>query len=368
MRPVQHGPDSFKVGILTFHFTTNYGAVLQAYCFSKLLRELKLDNEIIDYRPARAILVYAGVLLMSKEFLANLTKALRFWTFLHKRLALSANASPSRPRLRGKAFSGSYDLVFVGSDEVWNVESFRGYDSSFFLDFLPAATARSSFAASCGQTRTFGVHRTEIRAMMDNFVSISVRDDNSRKLIRRELAKDSCKILDPSLLVSAADDFGTKSRFTSQNYFLVYGKLKPSELDFVKASSSSREAIVVSVGERNRGSDYNVVDGGPEEWLSLIRGAKEIFTTYFHGVAFGLQTRGQVHVFGRPEKSAKIQQLTEDLQLCVKTPALPELKKDDLDLSVLALSSNSQKLIDTGRERAIQFIRETVDKVSSRST
>lgn len=30
-----------KIGILTFHWSTNYGAILQAYCLQEYLREQK---------------------------------------------------------------------------------------------------------------------------------------------------------------------------------------------------------------------------------------------------------------------------------------------------------------------------------------
>ena len=40
-----------KIGILTFHRSNNYGAVLQAYALQNYLLEYGLDVEIIDYRP-----------------------------------------------------------------------------------------------------------------------------------------------------------------------------------------------------------------------------------------------------------------------------------------------------------------------------
>lgn len=40
-----------KIGIMTFHWATNYGAVLQAYCLQEYLREQGHDVEIINYKP-----------------------------------------------------------------------------------------------------------------------------------------------------------------------------------------------------------------------------------------------------------------------------------------------------------------------------
>lgn len=40
-----------KIGILTFHWATNYGAVLQCYALQEYLREQGHDVEIINYKP-----------------------------------------------------------------------------------------------------------------------------------------------------------------------------------------------------------------------------------------------------------------------------------------------------------------------------
>ena len=40
-----------KIGILTFHWATNYGAVLQAYALQEYLIGCGHDVEIINYKP-----------------------------------------------------------------------------------------------------------------------------------------------------------------------------------------------------------------------------------------------------------------------------------------------------------------------------
>jgi len=40
-----------KVGILTFQFAYNYGAVLQCFGLQRALEELGVDVEVIHYRP-----------------------------------------------------------------------------------------------------------------------------------------------------------------------------------------------------------------------------------------------------------------------------------------------------------------------------
>ena len=42
-----------KVGILTFHWATNYGAVLQCYALQEYLRNEGHEVEIINYKPRK---------------------------------------------------------------------------------------------------------------------------------------------------------------------------------------------------------------------------------------------------------------------------------------------------------------------------
>ena len=40
-----------KIGIMTFHWAVNYGAVLQAYALQTYLRNLGHEAYMIDYKP-----------------------------------------------------------------------------------------------------------------------------------------------------------------------------------------------------------------------------------------------------------------------------------------------------------------------------
>ena len=46
-----------KIGTITFHWATNYGAVLQAYALQHYLKQNQLETEIINYIPFRVKLI-----------------------------------------------------------------------------------------------------------------------------------------------------------------------------------------------------------------------------------------------------------------------------------------------------------------------
>ena len=48
-----------KIGIITFHFVHNQGAVLQCFALKKYLEEKGHEVEVIDYRPKYHTVRYA---------------------------------------------------------------------------------------------------------------------------------------------------------------------------------------------------------------------------------------------------------------------------------------------------------------------
>lgn len=355
-----------SVGILTFHFTTNYGGVLQAFALSTFLSRLGLNSEIIDYRPLAGLKKYAQVLFLSIDFMANLRKTVRFWSFLRREMQLSPRASISPGQLHRQAQQSNYALIFVGSDEVWKLDSFRGYDPPFFLDFAAEATVRASFAASAGDSTTFGNHREAISQALGKFSAISVRDENTRSTLERECQLDSKRLLDPTLLVDFPPEvFGAAHRDVS-NYFLIYGRLSRRELSIVHMMAQREGASVISVGDRNPGVAANFVSAGPKEWLALFRGAAAVFTVYFHGVVFGLKLIGEVYVFDRPDKRDKVSQLIRDLKLSAAAPSELLEKNPCSTPTKLCYSAESHSLLKTARAEATNFVKASASSIAQR--
>ena len=58
-----------KIGILTFHWATNYGAVLQCYALQTYLESLGHDVRVINYKP--------------KQYDFSLWRFFRYRLFLH---------------------------------------------------------------------------------------------------------------------------------------------------------------------------------------------------------------------------------------------------------------------------------------------
>jgi len=341
-----------QIGVLTFHYTTNYGGVLQAYALSNLIKKNGFSCEVIDYRQPSALKVYARTLFLSRYFVSGLAKAFRFNLFIRKMLDLSKKVVFCKDTL--SRFCKNYDVVIVGSDEVWKTDSFRGYDPAFFLSFLGSTKKRISFSASLGTTRSFGKKRDEICMELQKFSSVSVRDARSNEVLLEECGFHAEKFLDPTLLIDDWDEMLSPVKLDP--YVLIYGKLTADELGMVRAIAKRKGCMIVSVGERNFGVDKNCIMAGPAEWLSYFNSARIVFTTFFHGAIFSLKFHQEVFVIRREDKSYKIDQLMDDLALIVdENDGLWE-EFENYNMRRYRYSEHTAALIDQGRLRATRYL------------
>lgn len=310
-----------KVGILTFHHVPNYGAVLQAYALSKVIEEAGYDVEIIDYRPYKAVMFYLDQLYpiklkqrrLNRHFLGNIVKSWKIRKFLLSKMRLS-NKFYTRAGL--KNFNHSYDVVICGSDEIWNIESFRGFDASYFLDFVcDNATRKISYAASFGSTKTLGNNKDKICNLINSFNCVSVRESNSLQLIYSECGRQAIKVLDPTFLINYEDTISV-SKFEGQ-YILIYDNTAwtTEQEDFVISLAKANKLTVVSIGFHKKIAQKNLLEVSPEEWINYFAKASYIITSTFHGAVFSINFKKQFTVFITEFKSNKINDLLTFLGL-----------------------------------------------------
>ncbi|MCX7848263.1 MAG: polysaccharide pyruvyl transferase family protein, partial [bacterium] len=277
-----------RVGILTFHHVANYGAMLQAYALQEAVQELGHEVELIDYRPAKALAAYYSALFENNpQAESNARRLRRMEEFMKARMRLSPQ--PFRTYEGFEGVCGRYDVVIVGSDEVWNINSFRGYDRSYFLAWA-GTERRVSYAASFGYTASTGVHREEIRGELEKFAEISVRDEHSRRIVEEECGLEAEIVVDPTLLIEYD---GLVRKVREGEYMLVYGVLTKEAEAYVKRCAERSGVGVVAVGYGVGCAEEVMAAASPDEFVSLFAHARYVFTGFFHGIMFAVK-------FGKP--------------------------------------------------------------------
>lgn len=290
----------------------NYGALLQAAALEHVVRMLVPEAEVehIDARPAW---------LMNAK-----PKSLRQWcSFLKRSIRALVTGWPGVPtRGNFNVFSSfrddhlqltkkhyvedadfecenwDYDIVVVGSDQVFRVKFVKKRADVFFLKFLPESCKRIAYAASFGVDYWEGEGDAKftdaVRRDLVKFDAISVRESSGVDICRNTFGLDAQHVLDPTLLIG-------------REYFdriIEDAALTVTASDWSLHSISEDAPFIEQVPGLSQKHDKSLKDiyysreerwplaprahfSAVPEWLEQIRSTEKlVFTDSFHCVCF----------------------------------------------------------------------------------
>ena len=298
-----------KIGIVSIHYAHNYGSALQAYALQKVLENYSKSVEIIDYRPKYFRRMYKIFSLsIYKEYSGflnkmvhlgwrvvflpqRINKARKFSRFMRDHFRLTDKKYLSEKDINRGSFD--YDVVFVGSDQVWNTDITNGYDGVFFLDFLTSKTYKASYAASIAKETVDKRYRNRMIESLSSFDKISVREEEGKELLSQLLNKKIEVSIDPTLLLDSTEWDKIAQNSTSKvggDYIFVYIlQDNPEIVKIINYLSEKCHLPVVSIGKKKRFRGEKVYrSAGPEDFVNLIKGARYVVTNSFHGTAFSV--------------------------------------------------------------------------------
>ena len=274
-----------KVGVLTFHKCINYGSYWQARCLVEALRKRGFDAELLDHDCQCVRRAEAKCALQPKLPQHTPAREPRHYAAKVRRFTKAIAALPQSRRfsLHEPEKADRYDIVVVGSDEVWNFRHpWYGSKPIFFGDRLKAARF-VSYAASFGNHSAWDGIDPGWAAKLDRFAAISVRDRNSWHLVRNSIGRESYLAVDPCLLLRPAVEPWRG------NYALVYGHGFPPWLQRMVRHWAARSNVpLVSIGYSNEWTDEQRIDAGPIDFAGAMFGARAVITNFFHGCVFAL--------------------------------------------------------------------------------
>lgn len=313
-----------KIGILTYHCTTNYGAALQAYALLTAIKQQGWkDVEIINYQPYSMLRNYFirplqpinKKLQINTQLFVNLRKCLNMRKFVLDNLPLSKNRAYTKSSL--KKHYQNYDLVICGSDQIWRIDATYGFKSAFFLDFINTNTGcrKMSYAASFSDTDSLKQHQQSIVQLLKSFDKILVRDSNSLRLVQEECRLPAVKVVDPTFLIDY-DAIAVLPKVTKE-YLLMYNQqgFTTLEEDFIKTIATKRGLIIISIGQINKIASINIVEADPKKWIGYFNKAAYIVTNTYHGTIFSMLFKKQFTVILNENKSNKTGDLLKDYDL-----------------------------------------------------
>lgn len=287
------------VGILTFHRAANYGAVLQCYALQKALDDLKIDNEVIDYRCSHIQRHYSPIpsvsFIHTRRFIYELCDAStkfkvrrQFDKFLKTSIRLSTSISKSRM----KSFCRRYDTIITGSDQVWNL-ALTGEDTTYFLDFCTKDCQKVSYAASIGPKEVNEKYFKIMQPFLQLYNVISIREEAAINTIHQMTGRIPRLDSDPTVLldISEWNHLVAKSELKYKKYIFLYlMQGSPELIKMANMLAKKYNLVIYSImmmdSKEQLGIDMRAAS--VEDFLYLIHNAEFICTNSFHGLMFSI--------------------------------------------------------------------------------
>lgn len=294
-----------KVGILTFHRASSYGAVMQALALQEAVRQCgDYDVEIIDYHPPHMSLQKSEFQIFCERYL---------------RLSEAYYNSCEIPDER-------YDVIITGSDQVWNPKLIN--DRTFFLDFVGKNTYKMSYSASIGLNRELlrQLDNEYFKKYIPQMQAISVREHAHVSYVQAFAKCEVKATIDPVLLMG---DIFFKEKFKDKRpkgiparYILYHGVgLNVGLLDWLNLLSKYTGHLVIAVTDYSMSHfEKNVLIRrgiSPEEWMYYIENAALVLTNSYHTMLFSIlfKTPFYVYTAREHENVERILEVLENLDL-----------------------------------------------------
>lgn len=282
-------PSPQKIGVLTFHRCINYGSYWQARHLVEGLRQRGKDAVLLDHHSTRVNRAEWKCALSPLLPARTPRSDHRLYARKTRKFIQAFGELPrSRPfALENPAEMESYDLVVVGSDEVWNLRHpWYGGAPLFFGEGLKAQRV-AAYAASFGNQNASEGLDPSWAGKLQNFARLSVRDENSRRLVRNAMGHEPSIVLDPCLQFGSLT--APENAVREDGRVLVYGHSFPGWYQqTVRQHAKARGLRLVSIGYRNDWADEQVLTAGPEEFAQAMAEASVVATNFFHGCVFAI--------------------------------------------------------------------------------
>jgi len=317
-----------RVGILSMQRVINYGSFLQAFALKKIIENLDCDVYFIDIVP--------GVQLKGLEYSHSYWSKFKtiFNAIIRGKIRKKLNEKRFVNNLENKfkkryfnlleldkKSKASYDVIVIGSDEVFNAcQSVPwGFSKQLFGEGLRAAKI-ISYAASFGHTSLDDINKWNIKKditnALKNISAISVRDDNSSTIITELIGKKPFHHVDPVLIYDYSDYMNTE--ILEKDYIVIYtypNRIIKQKVEAIIAFAKEQKKKLISIGCAYDWCDKVIFPQTPFEVLSFFKYADYIITDTFHGTIYSIKFNKRFCSIIRESNTQKLSSLLKQFKL-----------------------------------------------------
>lgn len=367
-----------KVGIITFHNSYNCGSMLETYAMQEIIKKGGLNPEIVNFSSPGQISLYTAwfknnsVKNIVKNILispyiehikSNNEKYIEFqkkYFYLSKFIMDSSNLKDEE-----------YDTVISGSDQIWNI-TIDDYDDAYFLNWVKNAK-RVAYSPSFGSKNIlkYSDKPKKYKKLILDYDAVSVREKNGKKWIKDLTGLDVPVLLDPTLLLEREDyeKLISEDILENEDYIFFYSpgfnndickyvKEVANKYNMKVVTWSSKQYYVKNI--KKYGFELPEYEN-PEMYLYLIKNAKLIFTTSYHGTIFSTIFRKKFYTIrngGMYGEDDRVITLLEQINLMDRL--IPYEFDDKFDYMSQPNFIDSDKKLLKLKEKSIKFLNDNV--------
>ena len=214
------------------------------------------------------------------------------FTFIRKKMSLEKfrknylKLTPKKYTLRKQlaCCSNLFDLIVVGSDQVWNawftLQGERKTTLSYFLDFADEHVKRVGYAVSFGFHTPSEEYVCATKDEVKQFSSISAREADGVDIMSA-FGVVSKVVCDPTVLLTKQDYMKLIDSCDKRGQVDVFSYILERETDAWKTVEYVGEKLMTRTSRKP-------FSGTMQEWLSSINHAKMVVTDSFHGTMLAI--------------------------------------------------------------------------------
>lgn len=294
-------PPRRKTGILNLQHTNNFGACLVAYALQTAIERCGSKAQVINYRPEKKARPFSGAFRRERAAGRNFEKFRRRFLNLTRVCRNMDDLSE---------LNASLDSFVVGSDQVWRFRYVYRFLQEYLLAFAAPSKTLFSYAASFGTDFWEGNDQaTEImREKLLRFNRVSVRGESGIAICREAFGSEAVRVLDPTLLLSAADyapiikesQLKLPGRYVAK---MILDETPEAAAEVERLAKEKGWEVVDIYGSRKKiGGKEAMLCRPVGDWLKLLQNADYVVTDSFHCVCFSLIFEKQFICVVNPER------------------------------------------------------------------
>lgn len=328
------------IGILTYHFAHNYGAMLQAYALMSYYKNCGDNVEIINYIPKLMQKQYSiGVESLSiKNFwwkiFNNIKRRQQYELFENFRYQRLGNSDAIETK-ELQSYCMKFSTIITGSDQVWNTD-INNNDSNYFLSFATSGVSKVGYSISIGSIKTDKENRALLDANMHEFERISFREKSTVDYYDELFHKRYPVTCDPVFLLNANEWRKIEKKPNSRlpkNYILYYSLSQDESLvNSIKEIAMKENLDIIAIHplcKSAKFADLNLTNVGPEQFLWLIDNASYVASNSFHATAFSIIFKKRAVLKPHPVLGDRNRDLLKLVYLSDKTGAFIDFSSAD---------------------------------------